>query len=274
MLRSSSMFVNGDFSQLVVWPGIRGLIPGLLVPDVPDSELQASVSHTLDVETGGWDGCCCCVQHHAVQVRGPSRIIKTRHYDLQLLLHACQAQQLCLRETPQLCLRSNGSGVLGERWLCSTIPAVLQGNQTTVGHSSTAGKGILALLRRDIRARLHHCWANSLVNVCDAVLKGVTDHSRGVLTEMRAARDLHTVSCTLQHSCARAGQEGAELANALTDVAMAVTCALSSAMKSHTSLLYGTLDPLPGQAKSCYEVHGVRVFLHCDIRASLSDCRA
>ena len=32
---------------------------------------------------------------------------------------------------------------------------------------------------------------------------------------------------------------------------MAVTYALSRAMKSHTSVLYGTLDPLPGQAKSC-----------------------
>ena len=33
--------------------------------------------------------------------------------------------------------------------------------------------------------------------------------------------------------------------------AMPVTYAFSHAMKSHTSVLYGTLDPLPGQAKSC-----------------------
>ena len=66
-------------------------------------------------------------------------------------------------------------------------------------------------------ARLHHCCANSLVNVCDAFLKGVTNHSRGVLTEMRAARDLHTVPCTPHRSCARAGQEDAGLANVLTN---------------------------------------------------------
>ena len=58
-------------------------------PPVPDSELQASVFHTLDAESGGWDGCCCCVQHHAVEVRGPSRIIKTRHHDLHVFL-ACR----------------------------------------------------------------------------------------------------------------------------------------------------------------------------------------
>ena len=55
----------------------------------------------------------------------------------------------------------------------------------------------------------------SLVNVCDAALKEIADQSRGALKEMRAARGL-TVSCTLYHSCARAGQEGAGLANVLT----------------------------------------------------------
>ena len=87
----------------------------------------------------------------------------------------------------------------------------------TVGHSSTAGTGILAFLRRDIRARLHHCWANSLVDVCGAALKGVANDSRGTLSEMRAARDFHTVSCTPHHSCARTGQEDAGLANVLTN---------------------------------------------------------
>ena len=189
------------------------------------------------LNTGGWDCRHCCVHPQAVEGRGLSGVIKTRH----------------LRPSTPSRLPETTGGVLGERWLCSMIPSFSKPGLalSSLGYSSTAGKGILAFLRRDIRARLHHCWANSLVNVCDAVLKGVKDHSRGVLTEMRAARDLHTVSRTLQHSCARAGQKGAELANALTDVAMAVTYALSRAMKSHTSVLHGILDPLPGQAKSC-----------------------
>ena len=56
----------------------------------------------------------------------------------------------------------------------------------------------------------------SLVNVCDAALKGIADQSRAALKEMRAALGL-TVSCTLYHSCARAGQEGAELVNVPTN---------------------------------------------------------
>ena len=76
-------------------------------------------------------------------------------------------------------------------------------------------KGIFALLRRDIRARLHHCWANSMVNVCDATLKGIADQSGGAPEEMRAARSL-TVLCTLYHSCARAGHESTELGNVFT----------------------------------------------------------
>ena len=60
-----------------------------LSSSVPDSELRASVFYTLDVETGGWDGCRCCVQDHTVEVGGLSRIIKTRHHDLHLPL-ACR----------------------------------------------------------------------------------------------------------------------------------------------------------------------------------------
>ena len=87
---------------------------GFLSSDVPDSELQASVSHTLDVETGGWDSRHCCTHLQVVEGRGLSGVIKTRHHDLQLV-PACRTRQLRLSETPQLCLRSNGSGVHGER---------------------------------------------------------------------------------------------------------------------------------------------------------------
>ena len=91
---------------------------------------------------------------------------------------------------------------------------------------------------------------------------------------MRVARDLHTISCTPHHSFARAEQEDAGLAHVLTNV---IRNAFSRAMKSHTSVLYGNIDPLPGQAKSCsgfsdHEGNGVRAFLRCDTRASLHDC--
>ena len=109
-----------------------------------------------------------------------------------------------------------------------------------------------ALLRRDICTRLRHCRADSLVTVCDAALKGIADQSRGVLTEMRVARDHHTISCTPHHSFARAEQEDAGLATfSRMSSAMAVSNAFSRAMKSHTSVLHGNIDPLPGQAKSC-----------------------
>ena len=113
-----------------------------------------------------------------------------------------------------------------------------------------------------------------------ADLKGVTDHSRGVLTEMRAARDLHTVSCTLHHSCARAGQEGAELAKVLTKSTRngCHICFLACNEIPHLRLVRdsrsaaGTSKELLGF--SDHEVHGVCAFLHCDIRASLHDCWA
>ena len=114
------------------------------------------------------------------------------------------------------------------------------------------------------------------VNVCGAALKGVANHSRGILSEMRAARDFHTVSRTPHHLCARAGQEDAGLANVLTN---AVAYAFLRERKSHTSILFEAAVPLPGLAKSCsgltdHDVHSVRAFLHCDIRASLYDCWA
>ena len=119
-----------------------------------------------------------------------------------------------------------------------------------------------ALLRRDIRTRLSHCWANSLVNVCDAALKGIADQSRGVLTEMRVARDLHTISCTPHHSFARAEQEDAGLAHVLTNANLCFVREYRSAAGTSKELL-GFSD---------HEVHGVHVFLRCDTRASLHDC--
>ena len=63
-------------------------------------------------------------------------------------------------------------------------------------------------------------------------------------------------------------------------LAMAVTCAFLCAVKSHTSVLFGRINcSAAGTSKellglSDHEVHGVRAFLHCDIRASLHDCWA
>ena len=135
-----------------------------------------------------------------------------------------------------------------------------------------------ALLRRDIRTRLSHCWANSLVNVCDAALKGIADQSRGVLTEMRVARDLHTISCTPHHSFARAEQEDAGLAHVLTNAIRngCLECFLACNEVAHLYLVRqyrsaaGTSKELLGF--SDHEVHGVRAFLRCDIRAPLHDC--
>ena len=135
-----------------------------------------------------------------------------------------------------------------------------------------------ALLRRDIRTRLRHCRANSLVNVCDAALKGIADQSRGVLTEMRVARDLHTISCTPHHSFARAEQEDAGLAHVLTNVIRngCLECLLACNEVAHLCLVReyrsaaGTSKELLGF--SDHEVHDVHVFLRCDTRASLHDC--
>ena len=56
---------------------------------------------------------------------------------------------------------------------------------------------------------------------------------------------------------------------------MPVSYAFSRERKSRTSVLYGTVDPLPGQAKSCSAFpitrSTVRAFLRCDIRAPLHD---
>ena len=66
MLCTSSM-PSGTVTilSLLSGPGYTISSSGFLSSHVPDSELQASVFHTLDVETDGWDGCHCCVQHHA-----------------------------------------------------------------------------------------------------------------------------------------------------------------------------------------------------------------
>ena len=129
-----------------------------------------------------------------------------------------------------------------------------------------------ALLRRDIRTRLRHCRANSLVTVCDAALKGIADQSRGVLTEMRVARDLHTISCTPHYSFARAEQEDAGLANVLTNAIRngCLECLLACNEVAHLCLVAGTSKELLGF--SDHELHDVHVFLRCDTRASLHDC--
>ena len=48
----------------------------------------------------------------------------------------------------------------------------LRARRQLLGYLHQLVKGIFALFQHDIRSRLHHCWANSLVDVCDAVAEG------------------------------------------------------------------------------------------------------
>jgi len=79
---------------------------------------------------------------------------------------------------------------------------------------------ILTLILCDVLRILYDDWANSLVDVCGAAFKSVTNDAGrlSVLhTQMRAASGgLHTVPSTLHRSRARARQEGAELATEIT----------------------------------------------------------
>ena len=163
------------------------------------------MSHTLDFGTGGWDRRRCCVHHQAAEGRGLAGVIKTRHHDLQLL-PACRTRHLRLSETAQLCLRSNGSGVHGERWLCSMIPSVSQISSGTLV-ADRANNQLFGTLQQLGRASTHfsdgysHLSASLLGKFAGQCLgaapKGSATHSCGcgVLTEMRVARDLRTV-CT------------------------------------------------------------------------------
>ena len=129
---------------------------------------------------------------------------------------------------------------------------------------SVHSKGVFAHLRRDIRTCLHHCWANSLVNVCDA--------AREALKEMRphAALVSHALCTTRVHEMDKRVLSLPTCSQ--MPPTMAVSCAFLCAVKLHTSI-----DPLPGQAMSGlsdHEVLGVRAVLHCDIRASLHSSSA
>ena len=79
-------FGNGDFPSLSSGSEYAISSSAFLSSNVPDGELQASVFRSFDVGTGGWGDCRCCVQRHAVEVRGLSRIVKTRHHELHFLL--------------------------------------------------------------------------------------------------------------------------------------------------------------------------------------------
>ena len=85
MLCTSSM-PSGTVTilSLLSGPGYAISSSGFLSSDVPDSELQASVSHTLDVGNWWLDSRHCCVHLQAVEGHGLSGVIKTRHHDLQL----------------------------------------------------------------------------------------------------------------------------------------------------------------------------------------------
>ena len=97
--------------------------------------------------------------------------------------------------------------------------------------------------------------------VCGAALKGIANHFRGVLTEMRVARDLHTVSCTPHRSRAQAGQDRTDLANVLTNATHNGCHVCPRAMKSHTSVLYETAVLVPRLAKSCSAFPTTKVHL-------------
>ena len=129
-------FGNGDFPSLSSGSEYAISSSAFLSSNVPDSELQASVFHTLDVGTGGWGDCRCCVQRLGFEVRGlphrqdpPSRtsfptplpdVPTVEHGELwiprRLILGGVlnpphelgETRQWCLRETRQLCLRHAG----------------------------------------------------------------------------------------------------------------------------------------------------------------------
>ena len=85
---------------------------------------------------------------------------------------------------------------------------------------------------------LHHCGANSLVNVCGAALKGIANHSRGVLTDESRTRSSHRV-----HELDKR-MLGLPTFSQMPP-AIAVTYALLRERKSHTSVLFETAVPLP-----------------------------
>ena len=87
---------------------------------------------------------------------------------------------------------------------------------------------------------------------------------------MRVARDLHTISCTPHHSFARAEQEDAGLAHVLTNAIRNGCLECFRGLVREYRSAAGTSKELLGF--SDHEVHGVRAFLRCDIRAPLHDC--
>ena len=53
-----------------------------------------------------------------------------------------------------------------------------RGGKQPFGLPNQLMQGILALLQREIRSSLHHCWANALADVREAALEGVADNAR------------------------------------------------------------------------------------------------
>ena len=178
---------------------------------------------------------------------GSVLVIKTRHHDLQLLPPPV-AHDSCVLVKLRRCVCARTVLVCS---MIHSVPKISSGTFVAGRQASYCWalfnnwEGHQRTSQTDIRTSLHHCWANSVVNICGAALKGIANHSRGIPTEMRAARDLHT----------RVHELGKRVLNSPTfsrmSPTMAVSFAFSRAMKSHTSVLYGTIDPLPGQAKSC-----------------------
>ena len=90
------------------------------------------------------------------------------------------------------------------------------------------------------------------------------DHSRGDPSEMRAARDVHTVSGALYHSCAPAGLEVGENVNVLTDASLngCHVCFLWCNEIAHFRLVLDSIRCREKQRAarlSDREIHGVRV---------------
>ena len=99
--------------SLLSGPGYTISSSGFLSSDVPDSELEASVSHTLDVENWWLDSRHCCVHLQAVEGRGLSGVIKTRHHDLQLSHDSCVSVKLrsCVCAQAVLVFTAKGDSV-------------------------------------------------------------------------------------------------------------------------------------------------------------------
>ena len=124
---------------------------------------------------------------------------------------------------------------------------------TTSVRRTPGSVNYLTLLQHDIRARLHHYRASSLVDVRDAAFREVTDQSHRALTEMRAASGgLHTVQALCTPRVHELDKKVRNLPLRLPTVA--VLCGTDVETNLQTSVLSSRVSSLTGQlADACTE---------------------